>query len=275
MAARAMAGVLALSLVSSTLHAAQAQGGDQTFFRSSDFAWAGAFTVASYGLSRFDPAITKFFQEPARQRNRTMRTLAHGFSHLQETTLTIGGIVTYGIARLARAPDVERVAIHATESVVAASLTSQLIRGPLGRARPKDARPMFEDQYEFHWFNGFRHFEYRAFPSIHSSSGFAAAAAIVAETHRRSPGSTLYVAPLAYLLAAGPGYSRVYLGQHWASDVFMGAFIGAFYGQRMVDYAHAHPDNGVDRLLVGKRLTSGMSVVPGRGQLTVTYGRQF
>ena len=275
MAARAMAGVLALCLASSTARVARAQGGDQTFFRSSDLAWTGAFALASYGLSRFDPAVAKYFQEPSRQRNRTMRRVAQGFTHVQETTLTIGGLVTYGIARLARAPDVERVAIHATESIVAASLTSQVIRGGLGRARPKDARPIFEDQYEFHWFNGFRHFEYRAFPSIHSSSGFAAAAAIVAETHRRSPGSTWYVAPLAYVVAAGPGYSRMYLGQHWASDVFMGAFIGAFYGQRVVDYAHAHPDNRVDRLFLGRALTSGMSVVPGRGQIAFSFARQF
>jgi len=273
--ARAIAFFLALTIASSASRPAQAQSGDQTFFRSSDIAWTGAFTLASYGLSRFDPTIAKYFQEPSRQRNGPMRRLAQGFTHVQETTLTIGGLVTYGIARLAKAPAVETTALHATESIVAASLTSQLIRGPLGRARPKDATPIFEDQYEFHWFNGFRHFQYRAFPSIHSSSGFAAAAAVVAEVHRRSPASTLYVAPIAYLIAAGPGYSRMYLGQHWASDILMGAFIGTFYGQRVVDYAHAHPDNRVDRLFLGRGLTSGTSILPARGRVTVTFARKF
>lgn len=275
MAARAVTAFLALSIASGALRTVRAQGGDQTFFRASDLAWTGAFALASYGLSRFDPAITKFFQEPSRQRNPTMRKLAEGFSHVQETTLTIGGLVTYGIARLAKAPAIETAAIHATESIVAASLTSQVIRGPLGRARPKDATPMFEDQYEFHWFNGFRHFQYRAFPSIHSSSSFAAATAIVAEVHRHSPGSMWYVAPLAYVIAAGPGYSRMYLGQHWASDILMGGFIGAFYGQRIVDYAHAHPDNRIDRFFLGRGLTSGTTIVPGGGQITITVARQF
>ena len=276
MALRAIAAAfLVLTIASSASSSASAQGGDQTFFRSRDLAWTGAFALASYGVSRFDPAIAKYFQEPSRQRNRAMRRLAEGFTHLQETTLTIGGLVTYGIARWARAPAVEATALHATESVVAASLTSQLIRGPLGRARPKDATPIFEDQYEFHWFNGFRHFQYRAFPSIHSSSGFAAATAVVAEVQRRSPGSTWYVAPIAYVLAAGPGYSRMYLGQHWASDIVMGAFIGGFYGQRIVDYAHAHPDDRVDRFFLGRGLTSGTTIVPGRGQITVTFARQF
>jgi len=274
-AARPLAAFLALMIANVLVRPAHAQGGDQTFFRSSDIALTGAFTLASYGVSRFDPAITKYFQEPSRQRNRTMRKVAEGFTHLQETTLTLGGLLTYGIARLAKAPAVETTALHATEAIVAASLTSQVIRGPLGRARPKDATPTFEDQYEFHWFNGFRHFQYRAFPSIHSSSGFAAATAVVAEVHRRSPGATWYVAPLAYVIAAGPGYSRVYLGQHWASDILMGAFVGGFYGQRIVDYAHAHPDNRVDRLFLGRGLTSGTTIVPGRGQITITYARQF
>jgi membrane-associated phospholipid phosphatase len=270
-----MAALVALMIATGAPRSARAQGGGQTFFRSSDLAWTGAFTLASYGLSRFDPAIAKYFQEPSRQRNRTMRGLAQGFTHLQETTLTIGGIATYGIARLAKAPAVETAALHATEAIVAASLTSQVIRGPLGRARPKDASPIFEDQYEFHWFNGFRHFQYRAFPSIHSSSGFAAATAVVAEVHRRSPAATWYVAPVAYVLAAGPGYSRMYLGQHWASDVLMGAFIGGFYGQRIVDYAHSHPDNRVDRLFLCHGLTGGTTIVPGRGQITITFARQF
>jgi membrane-associated phospholipid phosphatase len=162
-----------------------------------------------------------------------------------------------------------------SESVVAASLTSQIIRGPVGRARPKDATPIFDDPYEFHWFKGFGHFEYRAFPSIHSSSAFAAATTIVAETRHRSPRSVWYVAPLAYTLAAGPGYARMYLGQHWASDVFMGAFVGAFYGQRVVDYAHAHPNNPVDRAFLDRSLTNGASIVPGRGQVTFSFSARF
>ena len=63
----------------------------------------------------------------------------------------------------------------------AASLTSQLIRGPLGRTRPINADKPFEDQYDFHFMKGFTHFQQRSFPSIHSSSGFAAASALVAE----------------------------------------------------------------------------------------------
>lgn len=253
-------------------HTADAQS-EKTFFRASDLGWFGAFGLASYGLSHFDPKVTKYFQQPVHQTNPTLRGLANVFTRVQETTLTIGGIVTYGVARWANARETSEIALHATEAIVSASLTSQIIRGPVGRARPKDATPRFEDQYEFHWFNGFGNFEYRAFPSIHSSSAFAAATAIVAETHYRSPRSTKYVTPIAYLLAAGPGYSRVYLGQHWLSDVFMGGFIGGFYGARIVDYARAHPDNRIDRFFLGA--PNGLRVVPARGGAMISYRAQF
>jgi len=264
----------AVSLIVSVFSSA-AKAQDETFFRSADLAWTGAFTVASYGLSRFDPKITKYFQQHRHQLNPTLRGVANVFTRVQETTLTLGGLATYGIARLSHARETSEIALHATSSIVAASLTSQLIRGPLGRARPKDATPMFEDQYEFHWFDGFANFEYRAFPSIHASSSFAAATALVMETRYRSPRSARYVAPIAFMLAAGPGYSRVYLGQHWASDVFMGAFIGSFYGARIVQYAHRHPDNDVDRFFLGARAQEGLRVLPEKGGFAFNYGLLF
>jgi len=266
--------LLVIAVLLAPRAAAAQQGAPETFFRASDVAWAGAFTFGSYGLSSVDPAIAKYFQTPAHQNNRTMRSIAEAFTHVQETTLTIGGLLTYGVARLAGARDVEVVALHATEAIVASSLTSQVIRGPLGRARPKDATPKFEDQYEFHWFNGFGHFQYRAFPSIHSASAFAAATAVVVETHHRSPGSTWYVAPVAYAIAAGPGYARMYLGQHWASDIFMGSFVGTFYGLRVVDYARAHPDNRVDHFFLGS-YRPGLNVIPRRGGVQITYSGTF
>jgi len=266
---------LLMLLASSAAAGAQTDATAKTFFRASDAGWAAAFMIGSYAISRFDPRIAKYFRQPRHQREPAMREAAEAFTHVQETTLTIGGIVTYGVARLAGARDVEATALHATEAIVAASLTSQVIRGSIGRARPKDATPSFDDQYEFHWFNGFRNFEYRAFPSIHASSSFAAATAVVVETHRRSHRSTWYVAPLAYAIAAGPGYSRMYLGQHWASDIFMGAFVGAFYGTRVVDYAHAHRDNGVDRFFLGRHATSGVTITAAPGGVAILVAKQF
>ena len=214
----------------------------------------GALVAASAGLSVLDTRIASYFRDTTLSHVRIGQKLDDVFTRINESTLTVGGLAVYAIARMAKQPVVADVAFHTAESVAAASLASQIIRGPLGRSRPRNATPAYENQYDFHAFQGFRHFENRAFPSIHSSSGFAAAAAIVTEVHRRKPSATLAVAIPAYALALTPGLSRMYLGQHWASDIFAGAFLGAFFGTRVASYSHDHPTTKVDRVFLGRSL---------------------
>ena len=225
-----------------------------TFFSSRDAVGGGAFLAASVGLSLFDARIASYFRDTTLSHVQLGQELDDIFTRINESTLTVGGLAVYVIARIAKQPVVADVAFHTAESVAAASLAGQVIRGPLGRSRPRDAVPAYKNQYDFHAFQGFRHFENRAFPSIHSSSGFAAATAIVAEVHRRRPSATMAVAIPAYALALTPGLSRMYLGQHWASDIFAGAVLGAFFGARVVSYSHDHPATKVDRLFLGRSL---------------------
>jgi membrane-associated phospholipid phosphatase len=234
-----------------------------TFLTARDAAVGGAFVAASAGLSLFDARIASFFRDTTLSHVRLGQKLDDVFTRINESTLTVGGLAVYAIARIAKQPVVADVAFHTAESVAAASLASQIIRGPLGRARPRNADPAYANQYDFHAFQGFRHFENRAFPSIHSSSGFAAATAIVTEVHRRHPSATMAVAIPAYALALTPGLSRMYLGQHWASDIVAGAFLGAFFGSRIVSYSHDHSPTNVDRLFLGRSLHDERSIPVG------------
>ena len=47
------------------------------------------------------------------------------------------------------------------------------------------------------------------------------------------------------------GLSRMYHNNHWASDVALGAAIGTFSGLKVVRYSHAHPDNKLDKFILG------------------------
>ncbi|HXT15012.1 MAG TPA: phosphatase PAP2 family protein [Gemmatimonadaceae bacterium] len=225
---------------------------DDRFFRSRDAAIGAGILAASAGLSLFDAQLARGFQDTSWAHVRIGNRLDKYFTHINETTLTVGSLGIYAVARLLGANDVADVAFHTAESVAAASLTAQVIRGPLGRTRPKDTATPYADPYEFHFMKGFTHFAQRSFPSIHSSSGFAAASALVAEVKQRAPGATWWVGVPAYALALTPGLSRMYLGQHWASDIFAGAFLGTFYGWRIVEYSHAHPRTPVDRVFLPK-----------------------
>ena len=245
----------------------------KTFFTPRDGVAAVGVLAASAGLSVFDVRIAHWFRDTSLTHVRVGGALDGYFTHVNESTLTVGGLGVWAIARALKQRTVADVAFHAAESVAAASISSQVIRGPLGRTRPLDTDPPFGDQYEFHFFHGFTHFAQRAFPSIHSASGFAFASAIVAEVRLRDPGAAWAVGVPAYILALTPGLSRMYLGQHWASDIFSGAFMGTFYGWRVVDYSHAHPTTPVDRVFLGSVDRLGLRI--NRGGASFSWGMKF
>jgi len=237
-------------LLCATTARAQSETTRHTFYTPRDGAIAAAFFAGSAGLSLFDARIAQHFQDTSWFHVRIGHKLDNYFTHINETTLSFGGLGVWAIGRALGAHEVASVGLHVSEAVAAASLTAQVIRGPLGRTRPKDTEHPYENPFEFHFMKGFRHFEQRSFPSIHSSSGFAAASVLVAEVHDRAPRATWWVGVPAYAMALTPGLSRMYLGQHWASDIFAGAYLGTFYGWRVVQYAHAHSRTPIDRIFL-------------------------
>ena len=263
--------VLLLALSVAAPVGAQSDSASKTLLNRRDAKIAAGALAASVAISFFDPKIAAFFDDTSLAHVRTGQRLDDVFTKINETTLTLAGIAAYGVGRLAKSQTVTDVAFHTTEAIVGASLASQLIRGPLGRSRPHVTND--EDQYDFKWFKGFREFDYRAFPSIHSSSGFAAATALVMETRRRKPGAVKVVAPLLYGLALTPGLSRMYLGQHWASDVFAGAFMGTLAGMKAVNYSHTHPNNRFQDFFVPS--ANGLNIGMDGGRVGVSWGRTF
>ena len=249
---------------------AQSPAESPRLFTKGDAAWAAAFVVGSVALSTADVRIAGWWNDTTHRSARGDR-LARNFAKAQEGTLFVGNIALWGIARLARMPALADVTFHAAESVVIASAASQVIRGPLGRSRPHVTN--YRDQYDFHPFEGFKDFDHRAFPSIHTASAFAVATVYTLETQRRAPRATWIVGPIAYALAAGPGISRMYTGQHWASDIFGGALMGTFAAAKVVKYNHdVRPANRVNRFFLGaKNVQLGL----GASSFSATYARSF
>jgi membrane-associated phospholipid phosphatase len=250
---------------------AQTTSPPAALFSQSDAIWSAAFLAGSIALSQADVRIAKKWNDSTLQSSDFGQTLARNFAKVQEGSLTVGNLALWGIARLAKAPAMADITWHAAEAVVVGSIASQVIRGPLGRSRPHVTN--FEDQYDFHFFKGFRQFSYRAFPSIHTASAFAVATVYTIETKRRAPGATWIVGPIAYALALGPGVSRMYTGQHWASDILAGAFVGTLAGAKVVRYNHVvKPDNRLNRFFLGDR---NVQLGVGGAGLSVSYSRVF
>ena len=130
-------------------------------------------------------------------------------------------------------------------------MVSQAIRGPFGRARPYVIDEVGEkrdgDPYDFEFLHGFTSFNYRSYPSMHAMASMAVASALAQEMRfRDTPHRGLY-APMLYSAAVIPSLGRMYLDEHWASDIVMGMFLGVLSGQKVVMYSRDHPDNRVDR----------------------------
>src|SRR5262249_23196292 len=157
-------------------------------------------------------------------------------------------------ARLGHSPGTADVALHTTESVASGAAFIQVIRGIGGRARPYVVNDVGEtrdsDPYDFHWFKGFTSFDYRSFPSMHAMASFAAATALSTEMRVRNTRGRQVLSPVLYVAAAASPTARLYLDEHWASDIALGAFLGVFAGQKVVIYSHRHPDNRIDRFFL-------------------------
>jgi membrane-associated phospholipid phosphatase len=234
--------------------ASEAQRTDARLFTQRDAVAAGIATAATLAVAAFDRSIAESISDPdgRLQRNDFLGARAKNFNHVNEQTLTLGALALYGIGRLSHSRTFSDVSFHTAEAVVVASVISQVIRLPLGRERPIVRSNGGADPFVFRPFRGWNNRDYRAFPSIHAASGFAAAAVVSGEVARRWPAARWYVSPLAYGLAATPGLSRMYMNQHWASDVLMGAFIGVVTGQKIVRYNHTtDPTNKVNRFFLG------------------------
>ena len=91
-------------------------------------------------------------------------------------------------------------------------------------------------------------------PSGHTTASFAFAVAVSAHLAGTSRARRGVVSALVILSAAGVAAARVYLNQHWLSDVVVGALLGISTGRILARWHRAHPDTAFDRALVGAPL---------------------
>jgi membrane-associated phospholipid phosphatase len=223
-----------------------------------DIGVLGAGLVGSIALMSSDERIARRLQTDRYQDNNPLQDVADVAGHINEKSLFAAGLVTYGIARLVDAPRTTTdIAWHTTESIFMASATATLARGILGRSRPFVTAD--SNAYDYHLGKGFAELRYRAYPSIHAASAFATASALTAETARHSHRAAYIVGPIAYSLAALPGLARMYGDKHWASDILMGAALGAVTGWATVRYHHHRPGNRLDRIFIGNAPTPVVS----------------
>ena len=216
-------------------------------FTLDDAALAAGFAGLTVAMFPIDKSIARRLQHDTLQKGFVDRG-ATTFEVLSVPGAYIIGPAIYLYGRYGNNAAAEDLGLHSTEAVVLATGITEVLKGALGRSRPYVTRDSSPNDFSFG--KGFAGEDRSSFPSAHTAVAFAAAASVTSELAHLWPGHTAIVAPVLYGGATLVGIGRMYHEKHWASDVALGAGLGIFSGLKVVRYAHDHPDNYVDRMLL-------------------------
>jgi membrane-associated phospholipid phosphatase len=217
------------------------------FFTRKDALLGLGFGLGTVAMLPLDKHLAGRLQTN-RERQGFLQNAATGVEVIASPGAYFIGGGLYGFGRIFKYDRVADLGWHGTEAVLLAEAMTYAIKGLAGRARPFISHG--EDPDALYFGKGFGNGDYTSFPSGHATTAFAAAAAVTNESTRWWPRSTWIIGPLMYGGATAVGLSRMYHNRHWASDVVMGAAIGTFTGRKVVQYAHGHPGNLFDRIVL-------------------------
>ena len=200
--------------------------------------------LATVATMPFDARLAEEMRDGPLQRNGALRSAAKTFDAAGDPGVLVASVLMYGAGRVAHAPRLQRIGLHATEAVVAAGATTSLLKVVAGRQRPYVAAGDADDFTPLRVAGG-----HTSFPSGHTTVAFAFASAVTAELATESSRAAWIGGPLLYTGAGLVGVARMYDDKHWASDVVLAAGIGTLAGIETVAFSRVHPANRVERML--------------------------
>lgn len=167
-----------------------------------------SFAQGGDGVQRLDDRILIHLSEHRTPRQTDFFMFISKYNNLVNAAVP-AGVLAAGI--IDNDKGTRQNALYIASSSVVNLVFTTVIKKLLKRKRP------FQGQVQI---NAVYHPGDYSFPSGHTSSAFATATAL-SQVYRK-----WYVVAPAYLYAGSIGYSRMYLGVHYPSDVTVGALLG-------------------------------------------------
>ncbi len=231
-------------------------------FRSRDLVYIAALGAAVAATMPADERVERSFQRPSMQNNSGLRNFFRATGYLGDPGSVILSMALYfgGLGFHSRA--VAALGMHTGESVVLAGVTSETLKGAIGRARPKSSPT---DSRLFRSGKGFSSDDFASMPSTETSAAFAAAGAIARGVKREWSSHATAVSIVAYSGATAVAASRLYKNEHWASDVVGGAGIGLLSAGFVDRFNRRYPNNLAERWFLPQ------SILPKRNGLAVAW----
>jgi len=172
--------------------------------------WEAALVIGAVGTATLLDRGTDDWMQDRRSAgsNAWARAFRHGGQ--PEVFMSVGGgLLAAGVVM--RDANLRRRGGRVLTSVFSAQITTLALKEVLGRIRPAETR----DPYAFRPFS-----HHEGFPSGHTTTAFALAAALAEEVDNGLVSVVLYAG------AAGTAWSRMNDRRHWLSDVLGGAAVG-------------------------------------------------
>lgn len=238
-------------------------------FPRQDAVAALVFVLGTAAIMPLDRRIAEQSQRASIQNNAVLNHTMTTVRVIGEPGSIVLAGVTYLYGRSAESPNSAQLGLRTIESIGAAGVTSLIIKGFVGRARPYVVSDTNPHDYKFG--RGFRDDKYTSFPSGHVTVAFAAASTASQEISFLWPHASSLWTPVLFTTASLVGVARVYEDKHWASDVIAGAAVGTVVSRIVVKYSRSHPRNAIDRLL----LPVGVSQVSGSRGTLLSWNYRF
>ncbi|HEU4564339.1 MAG TPA: phosphatase PAP2 family protein, partial [Gemmatimonadaceae bacterium] len=148
----------------------------QPLFGRRDALIAGAFALGTIAMLPADRHFALELQNPRTQANKFFKNASKGVEVIASPGAYVIGGTLYLVGRIGGFERVADLGWHGTEAVLLAEGIGYLLKGAVGRARPYVSGASNPDDFRFG--GGFRTTDRRSFPSGHSYTAFAAAAAV-------------------------------------------------------------------------------------------------
>ena len=186
-----------------------------------DFLAFGLIAAGTFTLMQFDSSIKNEFSKINANRSNWLMEVGRYWGEPIPSLALSGVLLLHGIST--NNATTKKIGFEIGQSFIYSVSVTSGLKIMLGRARPSSGSSASTfapfSVTNSNW----------SFPSGHNTVAFSLSTVLAANTDNN------YLKALAFIPAFLTATSRIYQNHHWASDVFLGAFIGYFTGKFVTD----------------------------------------